>query len=83
MLKEEDIEKKRLAGVKGIKKRTTQSSDSDTYNKRPKTNNDNDQNTIYELPVVCFFNKLKNQKYLTFSFVVLIFSYLFQVNSYI
>lgn len=55
MLKEEDIEKKRLAGVKGIKKRTTQSCDSDTLNKIPRTNNDNDQNTIYELPVVRLF----------------------------
>jgi len=53
MLKEEEIEKKRLAGIKSIKKRVTHVLDSDTPNKIPKTNIDNDQNTIYELPAVC------------------------------
>lgn len=53
MLKEEEIEKKRLAGIKNIKKRITNVLDSDTPNKIPKMNIDNDHNTIYELPTVC------------------------------
>lgn len=56
MLKEEEIEKKRLSGLKNFKKRAIQVSDDNTPNKIPKTLHDNDENTIYELPVVRILN---------------------------
>lgn len=55
MLKEEELEKKRLIGVRSFK-RTNQVSDNNTPIKIPKTNNDNDENTIYKVPIVCILN---------------------------
>lgn len=56
MLKEEDFEKKRLAGTKDIRKRTSQLCDSDNPKKLLRTEIDNDQNTIYEIPTVCILS---------------------------
>jgi len=54
MLKEEEIEKKRINGVKTFNKRTTSIiEDSEIPEKIPKTNNDNTKDKIYELPSVC------------------------------
>lgn len=55
MLKEEEIEKKKLFGVKSYKKRTAKLDDSEVSTKVAKIKNDNDENKIYELPVVCLF----------------------------
>lgn len=54
MLKEEELEKKRLAGVRPFKKRITQINDNDIPKKALKSNND--KNKLYELPVVCIYN---------------------------
>lgn len=57
MLKEENIEKKRLDGLNYPMKRTTQvSDDNNTPMKISKTYYENDENKVYELPVVCIFN---------------------------
>jgi len=53
MLKEEEIEKKRIIGVKTFNKRTTLIEDSEIPEKIPKTNNDNTKDKLYELPSVC------------------------------
>lgn len=55
MLKEEELEKKRLIGVRSLK-RIHQVSDNNTLIKIPKTNNDNDESTIYKVPIVCILN---------------------------
>lgn len=55
MLKEEEIEKKRIAGVKIFKKRTSLTDDNEIPGKKLKTNNDNTEDKIYELPPVCIF----------------------------
>jgi len=60
MLKEEEIEKKRLTGVKAFNKRTTLIDNSEIPEKIPKTNNDNTEDKIYDLPSVCIFNILIN-----------------------
>lgn len=53
MLKEEEIDKKRIIGVKALNKRATLIEDSEIPEKIPKTNNDNTKDKIYELPSVC------------------------------
>lgn len=55
MLKEEEIEKQKLIGVKSYKKRTITVDNGDVSTKIAKIKNDNDENKIYELPVVCSF----------------------------
>jgi len=56
MLKEEEIEKKRLNGLKNFNKRTIQVSDDNIPMKISKKPYENDENTIYELPVVRISN---------------------------
>lgn len=53
MLKEEELEKRRLSGISNSKKRTIQFSN-DIPKKVSKTTNI-DKNTLYELPVVWIF----------------------------
>jgi len=55
MLKEEELEKKRIIGVKAFNKRTL-IEDSEIPKKIPKNNNDNTEDKIYELPSVCNLN---------------------------
>lgn len=62
MLKEEEIERKRLIGVKAFNKRTL-IEDCEIPEKVQKTNKDNSEDKIYELPSVCnlilyFINQL-------------------------
>jgi hypothetical protein len=52
-MKEEALEKKKtINSIKMFKKRTSQISNNDTPKKMPKTNNDNEENKSYELPLV-------------------------------
>jgi len=60
MLKEEDFEKNIVAGMKMIKKRTLPDNDNSILKKILKSNNENDQNAIYELPAVCIFILINN-----------------------
>lgn len=53
MLKEEEVEKKRLNGLNNYKKRIIPISNDIIPKKILKMHHDNDENTIYELPVVC------------------------------
>lgn len=55
MLKEEEIEKKKLNGEKSIKRCTTQVIDNEIPQKITKTINNSDENTYYHIPVVCIF----------------------------
>lgn len=56
MLKEEELEKKKLSGSKVFGKRATQDSNTYTQKKIPKIcDHDNDENKIFELPLVCIF----------------------------
>lgn len=56
MLKEEELEKKKLSGLKIYRKRATQDNNTNTLKKIPKIcNYDNDENNIFELPSVCIF----------------------------
>lgn len=57
MLKEEEIEKKRINGVKAFNKRTTLIEDSEIPGKIPKTNSDNTEEKIYELPSLPILGK--------------------------
>ncbi|XP_060852638.1 cellular tumor antigen p53-like [Rhopalosiphum padi] len=57
MLKEEEIEKKRIAGVKIFKKRTSLTDDNEIPGKKLKTNNDNTEDKIYELPPLPILGK--------------------------
>jgi len=60
MLKEEELEKKRINGEKAFNKRKTLIEDSEIPEKIPKTNYANTVDKIYELPSVCnFYKKLK------------------------
>lgn len=51
MLKEEELEKKRLMGVGCFKR---QASETNSYMKIPKISS-NDENTMYKVPIVCIF----------------------------
>jgi len=83
MLKEEEIEKKRINGVKTFNKRTTLIEDSEIPGKIPKTNSDNTEEKIYELPSVCNIIILINFNIQIKIFIkknviiTMIFSYLF------
>lgn len=59
MLKEEEIEKKRINGIKASNKRTS-IEDSEIPGKISKTYSDNTKDKIYELPSVCDFIILIN-----------------------
>ncbi|XP_025193100.1 cellular tumor antigen p53-like isoform X2 [Melanaphis sacchari] len=50
MLKEEEIEKKRITGIKTFNKRTSIIEDNETSGKKLKSNNDKTEDKIYELP---------------------------------
>jgi len=53
MLREEDFEKNIVAGMTMIKKRTLPDNNNSILKKILKSNNENNQNAIYELPAVC------------------------------
>lgn len=54
MLKEEEIDKKRLNGIQNLKKRSIEISDVKST-KVQKIENDNVVNKIYQIPEVCIF----------------------------
>jgi len=89
MLKEEEIEKKRINGVNAFNKRTTLIEDSEIPGKIRKTNSDNTEEKIYELPSVCNFIILINFNIQIKIFIkknviiTMVFSYLFWENNYI
>ncbi|XP_025419580.1 cellular tumor antigen p53-like isoform X2 [Sipha flava] len=57
-MKEEALEKKKtINSIKMFKKRTSQISNNDTPKKMPKTNNDNEENKSYELPLLAIPTK--------------------------
>lgn len=58
MLKEEEIEKKKVIGEKSYKRCATQVIDNEIPQKITKTVNNSDENTFYNIPIVCIFINL-------------------------
>ena len=82
MLKEEEIEKKRVTGVKTFNKRSTLIDDSEIPEKIPKTYNDNAEDKIFELPsvrnfIILFNSNIYIEIVKQMLIIIMIFSYLF------